>query len=364
MAIRADEIDLSRDRDLVRRYQAGDAAAFDDLYRQYYPRLRSFCQRRVGDAHTAEEIAQESFIRAMRALPQFAGEQRFYPWMTVIAKRLCIDHHRRHARVEPNAVIDLGFVNPDLDHLDTAVDHGFVKEAVAQLAPRHREVLDLREGQGLSYQDIADQMDVPVTTVEALLHRARKALRREYLAVSGERRGLWGLPVFGWFARKGFALRTRIDQLGAPEWAALAAPVVAGVAAVAIAIVPNHAAANRVDSTLARPVAAITTQADPGAGSLGPLGRSDLPTGATTTTAAPADEAAEPLIDPGDHRDDVLIGDGSGNTDAMPDPVDAGPATVGANLPVAIADTGSFAQDTANNLTAPDATAQNTEDDQ
>ena len=69
MALRADDVDLNRDRLLVERFQAGDREAFDDLYLRYFERLRRFCQRRVGDAHEAEEVAQEAFVRALRAMP-------------------------------------------------------------------------------------------------------------------------------------------------------------------------------------------------------------------------------------------------------------------------------------------------------
>src|SRR5204862_4279643 len=98
MALRADDVDLNRDSLLVERFQSGDTEAFDDLYRRYYARLVRFCLRRVGDPHEAEEVAQEAFVRAYRALPRLTGERRFYPWMTVIAGRLCVDSHRRRSR--------------------------------------------------------------------------------------------------------------------------------------------------------------------------------------------------------------------------------------------------------------------------
>jgi RNA polymerase sigma-70 factor (ECF subfamily) len=201
MAIRASEIsgtaiedalggvDIDRDRRLVLRHQRGDVEAFDELYRRYHARLVTFCVRRVGDRHTAEEIAQDAFVKALRAMPTFAGERRFYPWMTVIAHRLCIDHHRRSSRVEPTADVDAGTVEPDHDALFASVDREHLASALERLAPRHREILELREQRGWSYQAIADHLDVPMTTVEALLHRARKALRREFLALSGEERG-------------------------------------------------------------------------------------------------------------------------------------------------------------------------------
>lgn len=228
----ADGVDLERDRDLVVRYQGGDDDAFDELYRRYFGRLRGYCQRRVGDSHTAEELAQEAFLRALQAMPRFAGDRRFYPWMTVIAHRLCIDHHRRTARVEPAPELDPGSVEQDHADLFAATERAQLLSALDRLAPRHREVLDLREVHGWSYQHIADHLEVPVTTVEALLHRARKALRREFLSVVGGGR-LAALPVVGWAFAGVAKLRTR--AAGASQ---LVAPAAATVAAVGLAVGP------------------------------------------------------------------------------------------------------------------------------
>lgn len=186
-ALRADDIDMSADRTLIEQYQAGDGRAFDELYGRYSDRLRSFCQRKVGDHHAAEEIAQDAFVKALTALPRFAGDMRFYPWLSVIASRLCVDHFRRLGRVRPSDEIDLGVVAEDLGrdlvHQDEIAD---LDTALGRITERHRTVLELRERRGLSYAEIADDLAVPQTTVETLLFRARKALRREYLAVSGE----------------------------------------------------------------------------------------------------------------------------------------------------------------------------------
>ncbi|MEY2432811.1 MAG: polymerase sigma-70 factor, subfamily [Acidimicrobiaceae bacterium] len=263
MALRAEEIegpgvvDLDRDRSLVLRYQRGDEGAFDDLYRRYYSRLHLYCQRRVGDAHAAEELAQEAFIRALRAMPTFAGERRFYPWMTVIAQRLCIDHHRRTARVEPSADIDLGIVEPDHDALFAAVDHDHLSEAMDRLAPRHREVLDLRERRGWSYVQIAAHLDVPVTTVEALLHRARKALKREFLAVSSGTR-LAGMPIVGWLVLRMAHWRARVSGRTASQLAPVAGSAAAGLAAIGLVLTPFGGAFT--PPALARPPAVIATQ--------------------------------------------------------------------------------------------------------
>ncbi len=301
MAIRAElieqdrvEVDLDRDRALVLRYQRGDEAAFDELYRRYYPRLNLYCQRRVGDRHVAEELAQEAFVRALRAMPRFAGERRFYPWMTVIAQRLCIDHHRRTSRVEPAADIDPGVVDSDHDALFAAVDAGHVAEAMQRVAPRHREVLELRERQGWSYLQIASHLNVPVTTVEALLHRARKALRREYLAVSSGTR-LAGVPVLGAGLAAIARWRARLANGGRLSQHAmqLAPAAIAGVAAVGFMLVPGSApqpqhVGTATPAAVAAAPAAETAPTEPAAAVV------VAPPATAAVTAQPASTASAP----------------------------------------------------------------------
>jgi RNA polymerase sigma-70 factor (ECF subfamily) len=266
MALRADDVDLGRDRALVVRFQAGDGDAFDDLYRRYFDRLRRFCERRVGDPHEAEELAQEAFVRALRAMPGFAGERRFYPWMTVIASRLCVDAHRRRQRSTPVADVELGSVELDVEDLFAEVDRAQLEQALAHLAPRHREVLDLREYHGWSYQRIADHYDVTLGTVEALLHRARRALRREFDKVTA------GVPAVAWLARRFDTFRTRatahLGDLATPLSAAVAsAALVAGsVARIDAAHAPAPAAQAKTAAVVAHltpsRLASSTTQVD------------------------------------------------------------------------------------------------------
>ena len=233
MALRVDDVDLVRDRALVERFQEGDPAAFDTLYTRYFGRLVRFCRKRVGDPHEAEEIAQEAFTKALRALPAFEGERRFYPWMTVIAGRLCVDAHRRRGRTEPSDSVDLGVIEGGQEKIVDLVDIEILRTAMGELAPRHREVLDLREQQGWSYQQIADHYDVTLGTVEALLFRARKALKREFMAVVGGDRNWAAVPVVGAVLRPVLSLKARIEA-----WASAALPAISGpgIAAAVIAV--------------------------------------------------------------------------------------------------------------------------------
>jgi RNA polymerase sigma-70 factor (ECF subfamily) len=237
VALRIEDIDLAADRELVERWQAGEHAAFDDLYRRYYTRLRSYCQKRVGDRDTAEEIAQEAFVKALQALPTFAGERRFYPWVTVIASRLCVDHHRRQGRCRPTEDVDPGAV--DGDHgtrLAFLADVDNLDRALRRLGPRHAEVLDLRERKGMTYAEIADHLQVPQSTVEALLFRARKALRREFFAVAGDGR-LVAIPFVGALLRRLATARVRFAEHSL-SISQLTAGIASGAMAVVIAAAP------------------------------------------------------------------------------------------------------------------------------
>ena len=195
-----DDVDLERDRVLVERCQAGDSAAFGNLYARYYERLLRFCLRRLNDRHEAEDTAQEAFARAWKALPRFAGDKRFYPWLTVIAGNICTDMLRRRSRSTPTddfeltAQQPLGAVADDTseDLVLAAVDGELVNRALGRLSVRHRHVLAMREGSGWTYQQIADHEGVEIGTIETLLWRARQALKREFTAVSESKGALAG----------------------------------------------------------------------------------------------------------------------------------------------------------------------------
>src|SRR5580698_2528363 len=198
-----DDVDLDRDRALVERCQAGDSAAFGNLYARYYERLLRFCLRRLNDRHEAEDAAQEAFARAWKALPRFAGERRFYPWLTVIAGNICTDMLRRRSRSTPTDDIELtaqhsvGVVSEDTSQelILAAVDGELVNRALGRLSTRHRHVLAMREGSGWTYQQIADHEGVEIGTIETLLWRARQALKREFAVVSESKEALAGFLI-------------------------------------------------------------------------------------------------------------------------------------------------------------------------
>jgi RNA polymerase sigma-70 factor (ECF subfamily) len=303
LALRIDDVDLQRDRRLVERFQEGDQTAFDTLYRRYFARLQRFCLKRVGDPHEAEEIAQEAFTRALRALPDLAGERRFYPWMTVIAGRLCVDHHRRRGRSEPAASIDLGTVDGGQEAIVEQADFALLAKALDRLAPRHREVLALREEQGWAYQQIADHYEVPVGTVEALLFRARKALKREFLAVAnvghpGERWAAYGAgaaPLLGggWFGRHWALLKAKAAAVWSSSVGPVATPAL-GVAAVVGSVAAVGAGVMASDGLdRPRPPAVVRTTNE-----LAVPASTVAPVPAAAPTSAPAQPSAKPAAAP------------------------------------------------------------------
>ncbi len=185
---RSSDIDIDRDRELVCRAQNGDKSAFDDLYACYFSRLEKYCFRRLADPFEAQDIAQESFLRAWKALPQFAGDRRFYPWLSVIASNLCTDVLRRRRRFGPVPVAepwerDVATGSTTEDSVVASVEIDMAAKAFSHLSDRHQRVLDLREASGMSYQEIADKEGIGITTVETLIWRARKAFKREYSAL-------------------------------------------------------------------------------------------------------------------------------------------------------------------------------------
>ncbi len=289
-----DDVDLERDRALVERCQAGDSAAFGNLYARYYERLLRFCMRRLSDRHEAEDAAQEAFARAWKALPRFAGDKRFYPWLTVIAGNICTDMLRRRSRSTPTDDIELTAQQPlgatvddtSEDLVLAAVDGELVNRALDRLSVRHRHVLAMREGSGWSYQQIADHEGVEIGTIETLLWRARQALKREFAAVSESKGALAGFLVAtgALFRRAMFRVAHRgasmQQQAGGASGGmgirnALAGVAVAGAAVAAAFIAPhalkgndtNAAAAAPAASALAAPPLALGSGSGSGSGS-------------------------------------------------------------------------------------------------
>lgn len=187
MSFHLNSLEDAVDHQLVERHRAGDVTAFDELYRRHVARLLRFVRYRVRTAEVAEDLTQEAFARALASLDNLRDPSRFYPWLAVIARHLTVEHHRATARVflladvEGEAAADA----PD-SQLMREADEQEVHQALERVRERHRNILEMREREELSYDDIAKRLGTAPTTVPPLLFRARQALRREYFAVVDE----------------------------------------------------------------------------------------------------------------------------------------------------------------------------------
>ena len=260
-------VDLARDRALVLRCQSGDPAAFAALYTRYEARLLRFCQRRLRDRPEAEDVTQEAFVRAWRAMPRFAGDRRFYPWLTVIAANLCTDALRHRSHTAPEVDVELESTTAHLvdrqetteEQIVAVVDGELVRRALGRLTVRHRRVLALREGSEWSYKDIARFEGVEVSAIETLVWRARQALKREFDAVSGSAPSLGAALCIG-------AGITRRFRIAAARHCVLVRPSGHRLRDAAMALMVTSAVATSAAVTLSVP----TSEATPSAGSVRP----------------------------------------------------------------------------------------------
>ena len=167
---------------LVVRLRQGDRRAFEELVIAYQHRLFGVAFRMLGNRAEAEEIAQETFLRAHRALPEFRGEARLHTWLYAIASRLCLNRlaaaERRLVRGDDEALAATASAEPSAAAvLERAELDAAIREAIAALPEERRIVVVLRDLEGLSYEEIAEVLALEPGTVRSRLHRARLDLK-------------------------------------------------------------------------------------------------------------------------------------------------------------------------------------------
>ena len=176
------------DQELVRRVKAGDRAAFDLLFTRYQNKILNLVGRHLLDQSEVEDVAQEAFIKAFRALPRFRGESAFYTWLYRIAINTAKNHIATRSRRPP--VVDVDVVEAEwsdggeqlwnTEDPETAAARDELSEeigrAISALPNNLRSAVTLREFEGLSYDQIATIMDCPVGTVRSRIFRAREAI--------------------------------------------------------------------------------------------------------------------------------------------------------------------------------------------
>jgi RNA polymerase sigma-70 factor (ECF subfamily) len=174
---------------LVRRCLAGDEKAYRELVEKYQAQVYYLALRMVRRAEDAEDLTQETFVRMFRALARYDPARPFAAWLFTIATRLCIDHIRRR-KVSPMSLtqrdreseeehqieLEEPGLRPD-EVASHAEEEQRTADLIAWLPPHYRIVVILRHQQDLSYEEIAEALELPLGTVKARIHRARALLK-------------------------------------------------------------------------------------------------------------------------------------------------------------------------------------------
>lgn len=187
------EPDTLDDVQLVTRAQGGDRAAFGSLVERYQERVLNLCYRRLNDRELALDATQEAFLKAYRGLARFRAESRFYTWLFRIAVNEATTAHRRRARRRAGSLDAEGAEGERLPEpaADASYDpqaevsrgdeRSVLMAAIAELDEEQARVVVLRDVEQLSYQEVADILEIPLGSVKSRLHRARHALKTRLL---------------------------------------------------------------------------------------------------------------------------------------------------------------------------------------
>jgi len=188
--------DDSPDLERLRRFQAGDVAAFEEIVRAHQARIITLCRYLLGNAADAEDAAQDVFIKAFKGLKNFRPEAALYTWLYRIAVNTCIDRKRKpfflslfHAD-DTGEGADEGFhaLQSDDPSPEKLVESQQVSQeiqrALKKLSPKLRAAIVLKEIEGLRYEEIGEVLDISLGTVKSRISRAREELK---LALIGGR---------------------------------------------------------------------------------------------------------------------------------------------------------------------------------
>lgn len=190
----AEGIESGPDEDfvLLARAQGGDLRAFDDLVTRHRGKIHAMIRNMIHNEADAWDLSQEVFIKAWNALPRFEARARFSTWIYRIAHNVVYDWTRRR-RVEAAGELEDGILEREkIDSASRTTPHASdapdvalaggelrlkIERALGKLTPEHREVVVLKDVQGLAYKEIADVMGTSIGTVMSRLHYARKKLQ-------------------------------------------------------------------------------------------------------------------------------------------------------------------------------------------
>jgi RNA polymerase sigma-70 factor, ECF subfamily len=175
------------DRALIVSAQQGDRHAFNELVCRHQAGIVGMLYHMCGDAHLAEDAAQEAFLRVWQILKSYKPEYAFRSWLYRIAANIAVDILRREKPAADVTQLELAAPQPGPEQTaETNQRTRMVREAIARLSTPLRLVLVLREYQQLSYQEIAAVLELPTGTVMSRLNSARSQLRKELSFLSEE----------------------------------------------------------------------------------------------------------------------------------------------------------------------------------
>lgn len=176
------------DNQLVERVLKNDSRAFTMLVMRYQHKVLGLISRFVKDSHEAEDVTQEAFLKAYRALPSFRGDSAFYTWLYRIAVNTAKNYLVSRGRRPPSTDVDMDDAElvddtstlRDVETPDATMEkedlQRIINQAIEDLPEELRTAFTLREFSGLSYEDIMEIMDCPVGTVRSRIFRAREAI--------------------------------------------------------------------------------------------------------------------------------------------------------------------------------------------
>jgi len=168
----------AEERRLVSRAQAGDMAAFEELYRRNVGRVYALCMRMAGDASLAEELAQDVFVRAWERLGTFRGESAFSSWLHPLTVNVALSERRARRRRVARVMTTDDLTPFEKPTRTSGPEAGLdLEKALAVLPPGARSVFVLHDVEGYRHQEIAEMTGVAEGTSKAQLHRARRMMR-------------------------------------------------------------------------------------------------------------------------------------------------------------------------------------------
>ena len=204
--VRPEHLAIDVDAPLVARVQRGDQRAFEMLVIKYRRRIERLIARMVRDSNLVEDIAQETFIRAYKALPKFRGESAFYTWLYRIAvntAKKSLMQLKRDPLVSESSMSSDGDEDDGPSRVENELTDGetpesvlasrqiaeTVNRAIEALSEDLRQAITLREIEGMSYEDIAELMQCPIGTVRSRIFRAREAIAQRLKPLLDTREG-------------------------------------------------------------------------------------------------------------------------------------------------------------------------------